>query len=41
MGELLQSPDEQAVTVHGEDEVMHQVHTSAIDVTEFSPNLRS
>ena len=41
MGELLQSPDEQAVTVHGENEVMHQAHTPAIEVTELSPNRRS
>lgn len=41
MGELLQSPDEQAVTVYGENEVMHQVLTPAIEVTKLSPNLRS
>lgn len=41
MGELLQSPDEQAVTIHGEDEVTHQVRTPAIEVTELSPNRRS
>ena len=41
MGELLQSPNEQAVTVYGENEVMHQVLTLAIDVTELSPNRRS
>ena len=41
MGELLQSPDEQVVTVYGENEVMHQVLTLAIEVTELSPNRRS
>ena len=41
MGELLQPLDEQAVTVHREDAVVHQVIAPVIDVTVLSPSRRS
>ena len=41
MGELLQPLDEQAVTIHREDAVVHQATELAIDVTVLSPSRRS